>query len=161
MLRSAFRARAWSIGIEMGSPALSRISARSSSESDLHSLTIWAVVSPPLVIERTLLMPSVRRFRVHLLASELPTLELATWTKVIGYIDSIIYLTVYVCAWIQLLTWPRVWTLTTSSEVLSISFFTRCPTTFTFTSTGVGVEVVGLERTSLTVSQDGEFIFKW
>ena len=85
MPRVAFIASAWSVGMMMGNCASASNFPLSSLDKDLISDVIWATVSPPLVIERTLLIFSVRRFNVLSLASELDTLQLATCTRVMGY----------------------------------------------------------------------------
>ena len=53
--------------------------------SDWISDASWTMLSPPLVMERTLLIISVLRFRVLALASKLVTLQPATCIKVMGY----------------------------------------------------------------------------
>ena len=83
MDKSAFRARAWSAGMWMGSWASDNSSSLSSLDRDFTSAANWAPLSPPLDIVRTLLMPLVRRLSVHLLAWELGTRQLGSCTKVI------------------------------------------------------------------------------
>lgn len=84
MDKSAFIARAWSGGMWIGSWASDNSSSLSAFDRDLTSAASWAELSPALAMDRTLLMSLVLLLSVHLLASELGTLLLATCTKVIG-----------------------------------------------------------------------------
>ena len=82
--RSAFIARAWFVGMTIGSFACARSYSRSFSVNDWISALRWIVESPPLMTSWIIPMLSDRRLRVFLHASELGGRHLLTAIKASG-----------------------------------------------------------------------------